>query len=140
MAINNLSGNFQPPAVDIGRSLPKPTAEESTVSTSVNKSDTHSAEVVPLNLQKEDLLGSKQVRQISENIKEEATLTQNIARRLQFQVDKDVGVTVIKVFDRETDELIRQFPPEELLNLSIRLKELNEELTSPSGILLQEKA
>ncbi len=34
---------------------------------------------------------------------------------LEFSVDKDTGVTIIKVLDVETGEVIRQIPPEEVL-------------------------
>lgn len=36
---------------------------------------------------------------------------------LAFSVDKPTGKTVIKVLDRETNEIIRQIPPEEMLQL-----------------------
>lgn len=36
---------------------------------------------------------------------------------LAFSVDKPTGKTVIKVLDRETNEIIRQIPPEEMLRL-----------------------
>ncbi len=34
---------------------------------------------------------------------------------LEFSVDKDTGVTIIKVLDTETGEIVRQIPPEEVL-------------------------
>lgn len=34
---------------------------------------------------------------------------------LEFSVDKDTGVTIIKVLDVETGEVVRQIPPEEVL-------------------------
>lgn len=38
-------------------------------------------------------------------------------RALQFHVDTDSGRTVITVIDQETEEIIRQIPPEELLSI-----------------------
>ena len=35
---------------------------------------------------------------------------------LKFSVDKDTNVTVVKVVDSETGEVVRQIPPEEILN------------------------
>jgi flagellar protein FlaG len=35
---------------------------------------------------------------------------------LKFAVDKTTGLNVIRVYDIETGELIRQIPPEEVLN------------------------
>ncbi len=45
-------------------------------------------------------------------------LAQAARRRLEFSVDQDSGRTVIKIMDFDTQELIRQIPPEELLRLS----------------------
>jgi flagellar protein FlaG len=43
---------------------------------------------------------------------------QNIQRTLSFSVDKETGRTVVKVYDSETNELIRQIPPEETVKLA----------------------
>ena len=50
-------------------------------------------------------------------------LVQSLHRELQFSVDHDSGETVIKVIDRETDEVLRQIPNEEVLQLRKRLEE-----------------
>ena len=42
---------------------------------------------------------------------------------LQFNVDEDVDRLVVKVMDIEKDEVIRQIPPEEILELVAFLKE-----------------
>jgi flagellar protein FlaG len=43
---------------------------------------------------------------------------QNMERKLEFEMDDYSGVTVIKVFDKESDEVIRQLPSEEALALA----------------------
>lgn len=43
---------------------------------------------------------------------------------LAFSVDKPTGKTVIKVMDKETDEVIRQIPPEEALRLIGKLRDV----------------
>jgi len=48
---------------------------------------------------------------------------QTTSRKLNFQVDDDSGKTVIKVYDRESDKLIRQIPNELVLELARRLNE-----------------
>lgn len=48
---------------------------------------------------------------------------QNTARTLNFQVDDESGKTVIKVYDRESDQLIRQIPNELVLELARKLNE-----------------
>ena len=51
------------------------------------------------------------------------TYVQSTTRTLNFQVDDDSGKTVIKVYDRESDQLIRQIPNELALELARRLNE-----------------
>lgn len=46
---------------------------------------------------------------------------QSVGRDLKFQVDKESGRTIITVMDSETKEVVRQIPPEEVLNLAERL-------------------
>lgn len=50
---------------------------------------------------------------------------QNYQRDLRFSVDQATGRTVIKVVDSETDEVIRQIPPEHVLKLVQRLESLD---------------
>ena len=48
---------------------------------------------------------------------------QSTARTLNFQVDDESGKTVIKVYDRESEQLISQIPNELVLELARRLNE-----------------
>jgi flagellar protein FlaG len=43
---------------------------------------------------------------------------------LAFSVDKPTGKTVIKVMDKETDEMIRQIPPEDALKLMANMRDV----------------
>jgi len=56
-----------------------------------------------------------------------------VQRQLQFSVDEESGKTVIKVIDTETEEIIRQIPPEIILEIQKRLGETN-------GLLFQSSA
>jgi flagellar protein FlaG len=47
---------------------------------------------------------------------------QNRQRSLQFSVDKSSGRTIITVIDRETAEVIRQIPSEEVLTLAAQMR------------------
>jgi flagellar protein FlaG len=49
---------------------------------------------------------------------------QMVGTKLSFSVDKATKKTVIKVFDSQTGELIRQIPPEDMLEASQRITEL----------------
>lgn len=58
---------------------------------------------------------------------------QKLTRTLQFSVDEESGRTVIKVVDSETNQLIRQIPPEEVLVLA-------RNLGNGEGVILKEQA
>lgn len=72
-------------------------------------------------------LTEKEVEEVVSNLNE---FVQNIRRDLSFTVDEDSGRTVIKVIDSETDQVIRQIPPEDVINVAKRLAEM-------SGVILQ---
>ena len=74
-------------------------------------------------------LSPQEVTRAVDSIKQ---LSQQMDRNLQFHVDEGTGKTVVTVLDRETEEVIRQIPSEELLSVAQRLKEgggLLEDLT-----------
>lgn len=62
-----------------------------------------------------------------------SVLRQFDSRSLQFSVDDDVGVNVVKVVDTQTKELIKQIPSEEMLALARALDKLQ-------GMLVKDKA
>jgi len=43
-------------------------------------------------------------------------------RDVSFSVNKEANATVIRIFKTETGELIKQFPPEEILAMIIRIR------------------
>lgn len=65
------------------------------------------------------------------------------SRSLSFVVNQDTGHTIVSVFDRETNELIRQIPSEEIVRIAKALQDLreqNESRLGGSGLLLEEQA
>ena len=70
--------------------------------------------------------------EIEETVSEIGDFVQNIQRNLQFTVDDNSGETIIKVTDRETDDVIRQIPSEEVLKLQRYIKDA-------AGILFKAK-
>ena len=44
-------------------------------------------------------------------------------RSLQFKVDEDSGRNVIKVIDKESGDLVKQYPSEEVLGIVAKLAE-----------------
>ena len=53
-------------------------------------------------------------------------------QRLSFSVDEETGTTVINIIDNETDEVVRQIPPDDILHLKKRMGEIQ-------GLLLDRK-
>jgi flagellar protein FlaG len=52
---------------------------------------------------------------------------------LQFSIDQDLGTTIVKVVDTSTQEVIKQFPSEEMLGLAKALSQLK-------GLLVKQQA
>jgi flagellar protein FlaG len=59
-------------------------------------------------------------------------------RRLMFSVNEDTGIKLIQVFDRDTDKLVRQFPPEEYVGV---VKQIQQMMPDESkGLMFKEQA
>jgi flagellar protein FlaG len=76
--------------------------------------------------------------------------SQVMSRQLQFDVDEDSGKTVVRVLDKDSGDIIRQIPSDEVLALARHMKELMEEDTAniagkgmkdqPVGLLVKTQA
>lgn len=62
--------------------------------------------------------GAADEQRLADAISELNGFVQNIQRNLEFTVDDESGRTVIKVIDSESKEIIRQIPPEEVVQLA----------------------
>jgi flagellar protein FlaG len=60
-------------------------------------------------------------------------MVRELHRELRFAIDQDSGETVVKVVDRQTEEVVRQIPSEELVRLRKRLEEA-------AGVIFQDSA
>ncbi|MCG5528804.1 MULTISPECIES: flagellar protein FlaG [Halorhodospira] len=49
---------------------------------------------------------------------------QRVGRDLEFRVDDNTGKTVVTVYVRGTDDVVRQIPPEEMLAIAARMREV----------------
>jgi flagellar protein FlaG len=75
---------------------------------------------------------------------------QVMSRQLQFDVDEDSGRTVVRVLDKDSGQVIRQIPSDEVLALARHMRELMEEDTAniagkgmkdqPVGLLVKTQA
>ena len=79
-----------------------------------NQYEKNNQEVTAQPLEREQL--EKMAQQLQEFMGE-------MNRSLQFQVDQDSGRDVIKVLDKNSGELIKQYPSEEVLSLVSKLSE-----------------
>ncbi len=82
----------------------------------------------------------EQQERLQQAVSEMTSFVQNLQRDLQFQVDKDLGRTVISVVDSETKELIRQIPSEEVLERVRRLDLAEGTSAGADGLLLKVQA
>lgn len=60
-------------------------------------------------------------------------IVKNYNNKINFDVDQKTNQVVVKVVDGETDKIIRQIPPEEILNLSQRMDELRGMIFDDGG-------
>ena len=61
-------------------------------------------------------------------------------RQLNFSVDERSETAVVKVTDSESGDIIRQIPSEEVLALSERIKELQNDVGTAVGVLFNKQA
>jgi flagellar protein FlaG len=59
---------------------------------------------------------------------------QTIKRTLSFSISETTGRTIIQVYDSETDELIRQIPPDQTIELAAKLDDI------AAGFFVKERA
>lgn len=57
--------------------------------------------------------------------------------RLEFNRDEDLDRVIVRVVDRDTDEVLREIPPEEVLRVAKAMRELNESADALKGNLVQ---
>lgn len=128
MAIQNISsGNptaYSPPPGD--------QVQRQTVADARRAETEKSAEAAPTPETK------KSVREIQEeDVKKAVDDVQKFVstknQDILFSIDKDLGKTVVKVVDRGTKELIRQFPSEEMLQIAKALDKIQ-------GLLVKQQA
>lgn len=76
---------------------------------------------------------ASQTKLVTEAVDKIRQFVNPINDSIQFSIDEDSGRTVVKVVDLQTQEVIKQIPSEEALNLAKALDKLQ-------GLLIQGKA
>ena len=93
----------------------KPKAE---VKADAVKEEQESGNVMPPNAQETADARSVEVKEAVSKLNEYVQKTQ---RDLDFQLDEDSGKTVIRVYDRQSEQLVRQIPNEVALEMAKKL-------------------
>lgn len=57
---------------------------------------------------------------------------------LQFRIHEDSGRVQVKVVDTETKEVIREIPPEQMLEIAAQIKDMLNSLHEMVGVLVNE--
>ncbi|MBA3756254.1 MAG: flagellar protein FlaG [Nitrosomonas sp.] len=71
--------------------------------------------------------------QVKQAIQKIQGAVDNLAHNLRFSIDEDTGRTIIKVMDAHTEEVIRQIPTEEAIEIARTLDKVQ-------GLLFNDKA
>jgi flagellar protein FlaG len=70
---------------------------------------------------------------LSEAMERVAGTAKIFNRKIHLEVDKESNMVIVKIIDSETDEVIRQVPPEELVKLSRNSPDLKGFLIDKEG-------
>jgi flagellar protein FlaG len=81
--------------------------------------------------QKEDSGKPAPATLFTDRVREQVRAFEERASSVQFAIDKESGQVLIRIVNKSSGEMIRQIPPEEILDLQARLKDLR-------GLLLHE--
>ena len=66
------------------------------------------------------------------------SFVESTMKNVRFLNESTSGKTVIKVIDKETSEIISQFPSDKIIDMAERIKSLREEISSASGIFIDD--
>ena len=77
--------------------------------------------------------------ELEEAIEVVADFMQLSTQNVNFQKDETSDKTIIKVFDTESKDLIKQFPSEEVIDIANKILALRQDIGMKTGILLDEQ-
>lgn len=79
--------------------------------------------------------------QIEETVSDLNSFVQNVQRGIQFSVQEDTGRSIITVTDKDTGDVIRTFPSEDVLAMAAYLAENKAQSEDAArGLLVNESA
>ncbi|MDH5562922.1 MAG: flagellar protein FlaG [Nitrospirota bacterium] len=95
---------------------------------STTEKDTERQEPTKVEEQPNSKLGPEQVENVVARIQEQL---QHVEPRIELSIDKDLGQVIFRLFDKESGDLIRQIPSEQVL-------ELDRFFADQSGLFVKE--
>lgn len=131
MAIPSLSASLA--AAPTAKPAAAPPVARPTRSNELSETNTPAASVVDLARMSDPALQSPSRQQIDQAMEQMREALPPVARNLQFSLDEETGRSVVRVVDSTTNEVIRQFPSEELLAIAKALDKF-------TGLMLKQKA
>jgi len=60
-------------------------------------------------------------------------------RKLEFSTVQESGRTVVRVIDKESDDVIRQIPSEEFIRVAQKVSDFSEQMSAVQGVLFDSK-
>jgi len=64
---------------------------------------------------------SKDLQQVADIVRKLQEDIQHTRREIKLEVNEELGRSIVSVLDKDTNEVIRQFPPEEFVSLQERV-------------------
>jgi len=115
----------------------QPSAQGKTTASAQGVLDAVQLQVAQANAKK-DVKSETSPMSVEDAVKAFRDFLKNFPSDLQFKPDKESGYVIIKVVNPLTHEVIRQYPPEEIVEMAKKLRAADEK--DGSGIFLDGKA
>jgi flagellar protein FlaG len=97
------------------------------------KSNNEKANKQTASLQEKNKYNQKELeKEVKESVKDVNEIVNQVKEGLSFQIHEDTEELMVQVIDVNTEEVIKELPPEEMLDLKARIHEM-------VGILIDEK-
>ncbi len=84
----------------------------------------------PQDTQQHEPISAEQVESAVDQLQK---FTQSLAKNLEFSIDEDTGIRIVKIIDPQTEETIRQIPSEKAVAISRSLDQIR-------GLLFSDQA
>jgi flagellar protein FlaG len=129
------SNNLKQPAV---KDVDIISTEENKASAIIEEKRVNNSSKLEATAEEQLVKNEANAKKIDEAIATVAEFMSLPIRSVNFTQDDGTDKTIIKVFDSENKELIKQFPSEEVLAIAQKIVDLRQDVDSKAGILLDE--